>query len=104
MLITVPGMIVSTDPRGSALHDWIKAHSKVLLNYGSPVQAARCDQSVGISMVDVTLVDTVMADSFSWETIAELGSDNLQLLLIWGEDIKVERDHTRRRPNYPIAD
>ena len=45
-----------------------------------------------------------MADRFSWKTIPELATDNLPLLLIWGEDIKVESAHTRRRPNYPNAD
>ena len=55
-------------------------------------------------MSDVSLVDTVMTDRFSLETIRELGSDRLQLLLMWDRDIKAESDHTRRHPNYPKAD
>ena len=89
---------VSTDTRGLALHDLMEAHTTAPLNDGSPTRAVRCEHSDGISTLDVTLVDTAMADRFSWETIAELGSDHLPLLLIWSEDIKVERDHTRRRP------
>ena len=92
---------VSTDTHGSALHDWMEAHSKVVINDGSPTQAARGDQSAGISMPDVSLVDTSMAHRFSWETIPELSSEHLPLLLIWDRDIKVERVYTRRCPNYP---
>ena len=55
-------------------------------------------------MPGVSLVNTVIANLFSWETIPELGSDHLLSLLIWGDDIKVEHDHTRRRTNYPKAD
>ena len=75
-----------------------------MLNDGSPTRAARGDQSAGISTPDVSLVDTAMAHRFSLETIPELGSDHPPLLLIWDKDIKVERVHTRRHPNYPIAD
>ena len=57
---------VSTDPRGSVHHDWMKAHSKVVLSDDSPKRAARGDQSGGISMPDASLVDTVMAHRFSW--------------------------------------
>ena len=95
---------VSTNPRGSALHDWMKAHSKVVISDGSPTRAARGEQSAGISTADVTLVDTVIAHRFSWETIPERGSDHLPFLLILNNDIKVERVHIRRRPNYPNAD
>ena len=62
------------------------------------------DQSAGISTPDVSLVKTVTADHISWETIPELDTDHLPLQLIRGEDIKVECDHTKRRPNYPKAD
>ena len=95
---------VSTDLWGSALRVWMEAHLKVLLIDGSPTRAVWCDKSAGVSMPDVSLVDTVMSYRFSWETISELGSGHLPLLLIWAEDIKVERDHARRRPNYPTAD
>ena len=40
----------------------MEAHSKVVLNDGSPTRAARCDQSAGIGTQDVLLVDTAMAD------------------------------------------
>ena len=36
---------VSTDLRDSALYDWIEAHSKVLINDGSPTRAMMCDQN-----------------------------------------------------------
>ena len=58
---------ISTDRRGSALHDWMEVHSKVVFNDGSPTQAARCDQSAGVSTKNVSLVATVMVDCFSWE-------------------------------------
>ena len=89
MLITVPGMIVSTDPRRSTLHDWMLAHSKVVLSDGSPTRAARGDQCAGINTPDVSLVDTAMDHRLSLETIPELGSDHILLLLIWDEYIKV---------------
>ena len=92
---------VSTDPRGSALHIWMVAHSKVVLIDGSATQSAMSDESSGIGTLDVSLVDTVVAHRFSWEAIQELGSDHLQLLLIWDKDIKEERVHARRRPIYP---
>ena len=95
---------VSTDARGSALCNWIEAHSKVVLSDGSPTSVARGEQSGGMSTPDLSLVDTLMAGRFSWETIPELGSEHLPLFLIWYKDIKVERVHTRRRPNYPKAD
>ena len=60
------------------------------------MRAMRRSESAGINMLD-----TVMADSLSWETIPEFGSDHLPLLLIWGEDNKVERVHVIGRPNYP---
>ena len=71
---------------------------------GSPTRSARGDQSDGISTSDVSLVDPAMADRFSRENISELGSDHLPLLPNWDKDIKVERDHTIRRPNYPKVD
>ena len=74
---------VSTDPRGSMLHDWMEAHSKLALSDGSPTRVARGDQSAGISTPFVSLVDTAIAHHFSWETIPELGSDHLPLFLIW---------------------
>ena len=77
---------VSTD-RGSALYYWMERHARVLRNEGSPTRAARCDKSAGISAPDVSLVDTVMADRFTLETISELGSDHFPLLFKWGEDI-----------------
>ena len=92
---------VSTDPHGSEIHDWMEAHSKIVLNDGSPTQAARGDQSAGISMPDVSPVDMVMAERFSWETIPDLGSHHLLLLLIWDKDLKVERDHNRKCLKYP---
>ena len=54
---------------------------------------------IKISMPDVSLVDNVMSDHFSREAIAECGSDHLPLLLIWSENIKADRDHTRRFSN-----
>ena len=69
----------STDARGSALHDWMEAHSRVVLSDGSTTRAARGDKSAGISTPDVSLVDTVMVHRFSSEAIPELGSDNLPL-------------------------
>ena len=92
---------VSTDPRGSALHDWMNAHTKVVQTDVSPTRAAVSDHDAGISTSDVSLVDAVMAYRFSWKTIPELGSDHLPLLLIRDRDIKVKRVHARRRPNYP---
>ena len=86
---------VNTDHRVSALHDWMEAHSLVVLNDGSPTRVARGDQSAGISTPDVSLVDTAMAHRLSWEAIPELGSDHLLLLLIRDKDIKVESVHTR---------
>ena len=77
------------------------AHSKVVLNDGSPTRAMRGDKSAGISRPDVSLVETDMASRFSWETIPVLGTDHLPLLFIWDKDIKVECVHTRRRSNYP---
>ena len=44
---------VSTYHRGSTLHDRMQAHSRVVLNDGSPTRAARGDQSAGISTPDV---------------------------------------------------
>ena len=82
----------------------MEAHSKVVLSDSSPTRAARRDQSAGNSTPDVSLVDTVMAHRFSWETIQELGSDRRPLLLILDKDIKVERVHARIRPNYPKVD
>ena len=82
----------------------MEAHSKVVLNGGSQTRATRGDQSAAISTPDASLVDMAMAHHFSWETIPELGSDHVQLLLIWDKYIKVEHVHTRRRPNYPKAD
>ena len=32
---------VSADPRDSALHDWMEAHSKAMLDDGSPARSAR---------------------------------------------------------------
>ena len=81
----------------------MEAHSKVVQNDGSPTRATKGDQS-GISMPDVSLVDTAMAHRFSWETIPELGSDQLPLLLICDKDIKVKHVHARRRPDYPKID
>ena len=48
------------------------------------------------SVLHVSLVDTLMADRFSWETVSQLGSDHLLLMLVLGEDIKVECDHTSK--------
>ena len=79
----------------------MEMHSNVVLNDGSPTGAASNVQSTGLSTSKVSLVD--MADCFSWETIPELGWDHHPLLLIRDNDIKVESDHTRRRPNYPKA-
>ena len=97
------GNCVSMDPRGSAHQDWMEAHSKLLLNDGSPTRIASYDQSAGIFTPHVSLVDTLLADRFTWKTIPELGSAHLPLLPILGVDIKLERDHTRRRTNYPKA-
>ena len=58
---------VSTDPRGTALHDWMKAASISLSNDGSPTRAARYDQCAEISTPDVSLVDLVMDNRFSWK-------------------------------------
>ena len=95
---------VSTYLRGSNIRDRVEAHSKFVLIDGSPTRAASGDQCALISMPDVSLVDTVMAHRFSWETIPEFGSYHIPLLLIWDKDIKVKYIHTRRRPNYPKAD
>ena len=72
-----------------ALEDWMEAHSKVVLNDGSPTRAARGEQSAGISTPDVSQEDMAMAHRFSCETIPELGTGHLPLLLIWDKDIKV---------------
>ena len=95
---------VCTDPRGSARHDCMEAQSMVVLNYSTPTRTANGDKSAGIGTSVVSLVDTAMAHRFSWETISEHGSDHLPLLLIWDRDIKVERVHAKRRPNYPKED
>ena len=82
----------------------MKAHLKDLLMDGFSTRPARGEQIVEISPPDVSLVDTVMTDLFSWEAISEHGSDHLLLLLIFVEDNKMEREHACRRPNYPKED
>ena len=52
-------------------------------------------------MPDVSLVDSVITDLFSWDTIPDLGSDRLPLLLIWGEDIKVGVSMPENAPATP---
>ena len=84
---------VSTDHRGAAIHDWMEAHSKVVLSVGSPTCAAKGAQRTGVSAPDVSLVDAAMAHRFSSETISELGSDHIPLLLILDMYIGVERVH-----------
>ena len=73
---------VSANPRVFALHDWMEAHSKVVLSDGSSTPASKCDQIAGIITPEVSLVSTDMVDRFSWETISELHSDRLPYLLI----------------------
>ena len=73
----------------------------VVINDGTPTRAARGDQCAGISTPDDWLVETAMTYRFSWETIQELGSDHIPLLLIWVKDIKEECVLSRRRPKYP---
>ena len=63
-----------------------------------------CEQSAEICTPDVSLIDTVMAGRFFLEAMQENGSDHLQLLLIWGDDLMVVCDHARKIPINPCAD
>ena len=95
---------ISSDARGSALLDWMESHSTIVPSDGSPTRAETGDHSPGISTQDVSLVDTVMAYRFTWESIPEIGSDYLPLVLFLDKDIMVDCDLTRRRPKYSKAD
>ena len=98
MVITVPGMIMSLLTLEARRFTTGWKHTQVVPNDGSPTRAAMGDQSAGISTLDVSLVDMAMVHRFSWETIPELGSDDLPLLPIWDNDIKMEWDHTKVVP------
>ena len=82
--------------RVSILHDRMRALTKAHLNDGSMTRAGLGNTSVGMASPDVSIVDSNLADGFSFETMLMIGSEHLLLLHIRGEETKVVRFNTIR--------
>jgi len=77
--------------RGAMLLDWMEDNAKSSLSDGAPTRSARFNQGSGFSTPDITIVRSGIVDRFRWETLQELGSDYLPILVRWNQGMKVKR-------------
>jgi len=76
--------------RGAMLHDWMEDNAKSSLDDGAPTSSARLNQGSGFSTPDITIVCSGLVGGFRWETLQELGSNDLPILVKWNQKVKVE--------------
>ena len=91
-------------PRGAELYNWVEENEMAVLNDGKPTRSARFQQGCGPSAPDITIVNSEVADRFSWQQLNELSSDHSPILIKWNQLIKTERAQRRVRPNFQKAD
>ena len=82
-------------PRGAELYNLVKENEMAVLNDGKPTTAARFQQGCGISVPDITIVNSEVADRFIWQPLNELSSDHSPILIKWNQLVKTERAQRR---------
>ena len=90
--------------RVAELYNWVKENEMAVLNNGEPTRAVRFQQGCGLSAPDITIVNSAVADRFSWQPLNELSSDHSPILIKWNQLVKTERTQRRVRPNFQKAD
>ncbi len=91
-------------PRGKVVQDWFEESLTAPLNNGNPTTSSRFEQGLtSFSAPDVSMTAASSLQRFSWETLQELNSDHLPILLKWTG--KHQRDKPTRFtwPNFRKA-
>ena len=87
------------DSRARLFTSGLVDNNKVILNGDSLAKVSRVENGVGVGVPDVMFVDVAIADRLSWETINDLISDHLPILISGVLDAIVECDYQAGQRN-----